>query len=441
MKYTKETLHPKLEEFLKPVLAHAGFNLSFELKTPENPHPEVENPEVTVHFSGPDVELMLENRAELLLALEHLSMEALRVPPEDHSLISFDANDYRLLRMEELRMSALAAADKVKKTHAPFFFNPMSSRERRVIHLALRDEKELRSESVGRRFHARRSGGSCRYANACGASSSATPLRAGGTRGPGGESRRIRSWWWRASWWTSRTRWRWRTSRCWRQSASARRTRPLNSNSHEYARHDRRHLNSFGKRRSWRGTDQRIGQPPDRRELAAVRSPYTGNGRAWTCELAVLLDQAGAPVDQVVVSFFAEPRSYTAEDVVEIACHGAPVVLQLCLERAVAAGARLAEPGEFTLRAYINGRIDLPQAEAVRELIDATTLYQARVAAQQMEGSVSRRIRPLKEQLVELISLLEAGIDFAEDDISVASAEQILERLTPIEEGSARAAG
>ncbi len=76
-------------------------------------------------------------------------MEALRLPPEDHSLISFDANDYRLLRMEELRMSALAAADKVKKTHTPFFFNPMSSRERRVIHLALRDEKELRSESVG----------------------------------------------------------------------------------------------------------------------------------------------------------------------------------------------------------------------------------------------------------------------------------------------------
>ena len=149
MKYTKEALRPKLEEFLKPVLAHAGFQLSFELKTPENPHPEVENPEVTVHFSGPDVELLLENRAELLLALEHLSMEALRLPPEDHSLISFDANDYRLLRMEELRMSALAAAEKVKRTHAPFFFNPMSSRERRVIHLALRDEKELRSESLG----------------------------------------------------------------------------------------------------------------------------------------------------------------------------------------------------------------------------------------------------------------------------------------------------
>ena len=150
MKYSVELLRPKLDEFLRPVLERAGFELSYELRdTPENPHPEVENPEVTVSFSGPDVELLLANRAELLLAFEHLSMEALRVPLEDHSLISFDANDYRLLRVEELRMSALAAAEKVKRTRVPFHFNPMSSRERRVIHLALRDERDLRSESVG----------------------------------------------------------------------------------------------------------------------------------------------------------------------------------------------------------------------------------------------------------------------------------------------------
>ncbi|HZS52783.1 MAG TPA: R3H domain-containing nucleic acid-binding protein [Bryobacteraceae bacterium] len=149
MKYTVDSLQPKLDGFLRPILGHAGLELSYELRSSENPHPEVENPEVTVLFAGSDVDLLLENRAELLLALEHLSMEALRLPPEDHSLISFDANDYRLLRVEELRMSALAAADKVKKTRVPFHFNPMSSRERRVIHLALRDEKELRSESVG----------------------------------------------------------------------------------------------------------------------------------------------------------------------------------------------------------------------------------------------------------------------------------------------------
>lgn len=170
------------------------------------------------------------------------------------------------------------------------------------------------------------------------------------------------------------------------------------------------------------------------REIAArmLRFPHQPLWRSWASEFAELIDAEGAVIDQVVVSFFEGPRSYTAEDVVEISCHGAPVVLRFALERAVAGGARLAEPGEFTLRAYMNGRIDLPQAEAVRDLIDATTLYQARVAAQQIEGSVSRRIRPIKNQLLELIALLEAGIDFAEDDISVAPPDEILRRLEPI---------
>src|SRR5260370_25587647 len=149
MKYTVDSLRPKLDQFLSPLLERAGFHLTYELYTGENPHPEVENPEVTVRFQGADVEILLTNRAELLLALEHVSMEALRIPSEDHSLISFAANDYRLLRVEELRMSALAAAEKVKRTRRPFHFNPMSSRERRVIHVALRDAKDLRSESVG----------------------------------------------------------------------------------------------------------------------------------------------------------------------------------------------------------------------------------------------------------------------------------------------------
>jgi len=162
--------------------------------------------------------------------------------------------------------------------------------------------------------------------------------------------------------------------------------------------------------------------------------------RPWHAALAELIDQRGDAVDQVVATFFERPRSYTAEDLVEIACHGSPVVLRFCLERACAAGARLAEPGEFTLRAYLNGRIDLPRAEAVRDLIEATTLYQARVAARQMEGSVSRQIQPLKEQLLELIALLEAGIDFAEDDISVAPAEEILRRIDPIEHSLAKLA-
>ena len=171
---------------------------------------------------------------------------------------------------------------------------------------------------------------------------------------------------------------------------------------------------------------------PAAREIARAILRVRADWQPWQAQLAELLDADGHLTDQVVATFFAAPRSYTAEDVIEISCHGAPVVLRHALSRAVAAGARLAEPGEFTLRAYLNGRIDLPQAEAVRDLIEATTLYQARVAAQQAGGSVSRLLAPSKEQLVELIALLEAGIDFAEDDISVAPPAEILRRLTPV---------
>ncbi|MBI3667213.1 MAG: tRNA uridine-5-carboxymethylaminomethyl(34) synthesis GTPase MnmE [Acidobacteria bacterium] len=156
---------------------------------------------------------------------------------------------------------------------------------------------------------------------------------------------------------------------------------------------------------------------------------------SWRAFFGDLLDGEGRVIDQVVVTYFAHPRSYTAEDVVEISCHGAPVVLRHALERALECGARLAEPGEFTLRAFLNGRIDLAQAEAVRDLVNATTLYQARVAAQQVGGAVSRRLAPTKAQLLELIALLEAGIDFAEDDVSVPAAAELLGRLGPIECG------
>lgn len=151
--------------------------------------------------------------------------------------------------------------------------------------------------------------------------------------------------------------------------------------------------------------------------------------------LGELVEEAGAVIDRVLATWFPGPHSYTGEDVMEISCHGAPVVLRFCVERALTAGARLAEPGEFTLRAYLNGRLDLPQAEAVRDLIEATTLYQARVAAQQIDGAVSRRLTPVKTQLVELIALLEAGIDFAEDDIDVASDAEILRRIASVSDG------
>ncbi len=153
-------------------------------------------------------------------------------------------------------------------------------------------------------------------------------------------------------------------------------------------------------------------------------------GRAHFGEL---IDPAtGQRIDEVVATFFAKPHSYTTDDVVEISCHGSPVVLRHVVEMALAAGARLAEPGEFTMRAFLNGRIDLTQAEAVRDLIDSQTLFQAQVAARQLEGSLSKRLQPIKQQLIELIAVMEAGIDFAEDDVSITPDEQILARIAAI---------
>ncbi|PYX89703.1 MAG: tRNA uridine-5-carboxymethylaminomethyl(34) synthesis GTPase MnmE [Acidobacteria bacterium] len=145
----------------------------------------------------------------------------------------------------------------------------------------------------------------------------------------------------------------------------------------------------------------------------------------------------GTRIDEVVVTYFQKPHSYTTDDIVEIAAHGSPVVLRHIVELALASGARVAEPGEFTMRAFLNGRIDLTQAEAIRDLIESQTLFQAKVAAQQLEGALSKRLQPIKQKLVELIALLEAGIDFAEDDVSVLPGEQILKHIaevrTPLE--------
>ncbi len=158
--------------------------------------------------------------------------------------------------------------------------------------------------------------------------------------------------------------------------------------------------------------------------------PENARPAARAATLAQFKDpETGRLLDQVLVTCFPAPHSYTGEDVVEISCHGAPVILRYVVECCVAKVARPAEPGEFTERAFLNGRIDLTQAEAIRDLIDARTLFQARVAARQMEGSVSARVKPCKETLLALIAELEAGIDFAEDDVAVAGREKILGAL------------
>jgi tRNA modification GTPase len=149
--------------------------------------------------------------------------------------------------------------------------------------------------------------------------------------------------------------------------------------------------------------------------------------------LGIFVDpQTGRELDQVMVTCFRRPHSYTAEDVVEISCHGAPIILRYLVECCLERGARAAEPGEFTLRAFLNGRIDLTQAEAIRDLIESRTLFQARVAASQLEGAVSARLKPHKKVLLDLIARLEAGIDFAEDDVPVMDWPEILARFEAI---------
>jgi len=166
-------------------------------------------------------------------------------------------------------------------------------------------------------------------------------------------------------------------------------------------------------------------------ELVRLRHPLE---HAYA-RLADVVDASGdeaTRIDEALVTYFGAPHSYTAEDVVEIAAHGSPVVLDLLLRRALELGARLAEPGEFTERAFLSGRLDLTQAEAVRDLIDAQTLTQARQAASQMGGALSHRVAPVKQALVELVALLEAGIDFAEDDLDVTPEREIARRIAEL---------
>lgn len=148
-KYNKAEAETRIEEFLDVVLDDADFDLEYDIASGEGLHPDFENPDFVVRFEGPDVEILLANKAEVLLALEQLTMEAIGMAPEQHSRICFDANDHRVLRVQELRMSAVAAADRVRRSRQPFHFSPMNSRERRIIHLTLDGDADIRSESVG----------------------------------------------------------------------------------------------------------------------------------------------------------------------------------------------------------------------------------------------------------------------------------------------------
>ena len=192
-----------------------------------------------------------------------------------------------------------------------------------------------------------------------------------------------------------------------------------------------------------------LSTPPGRSGLAVVR--VSGSGTSGLVQRIFLSNKpleslplryallgrivdprSGSEIDEAIATCYKAPHSYTGEDMCEFSIHGSPVLISALLECLCALEARLAEPGEFTMRAFLHGRIDLSQAEAVRDIIDATTLYQAQVAARQRAGSLAEQIRPVKELLIGIIVNLESAVEFAEHDLPVASRASIagqLERL------------
>ena len=156
---------------------------------------------------------------------------------------------------------------------------------------------------------------------------------------------------------------------------------------------------------------------PRRATLTSVRSPAPSH------------HARGAALDHVIATYFPAPHSYTREDVVELSAHGSPVVLRAIVASALGCGARLAEPGEFTLRAFLNGRIDLPQAEAVADLIEAVTPLQARAAFDQLEGTLTHEIGEIDRSLFELAARLEASVDFPEEGYHFVDADSVATAL------------
>jgi len=145
-----------------------------------------------------------------------------------------------------------------------------------------------------------------------------------------------------------------------------------------------------------------------------------------------IVNKNGEPIDEAVVIYYKAPHSYTGEDMVEINLHGNPLILKEVLNRILEEGARLAEPGEFTKRAFLNGKLDLTQAEAVAELISAKTELARKLALNQLRGALSREIKPLREELLMLHALVESSIEFEEEDIPTIEKEDLEKRLEKI---------
>lgn len=178
---------------------------------------------------------------------------------------------------------------------------------------------------------------------------------------------------------------------------------------------------------------------PEASRITAALMPGAPALQPRHATLTRLVDQRGAMIDEVIATSFPAPHSYTGQDVVELSGHGNPVLLDRIVGAAAAAGARLAEPGEFTLRAFLHGRLDLPQAEAVADLVDAVTPAQARVAFDQLEGTLTRAIAAVDAPLFDLIARLEASVDFPDEGYhfvtpqqAAADAQSVLDSLTAL---------
>ncbi len=156
--------------------------------------------------------------------------------------------------------------------------------------------------------------------------------------------------------------------------------------------------------------------------------------------LRTLHERTGEAIDEVIVTYFKAPHSFTGEDVVEISCHGSPVLLRQVIDICLSLDARMANPGEFSLRALANGRMNLAEAEAIRDLIDAQTTAAARQAVRQMRGELSQTLQPIKDDLLDVIVVLESALEFVEDDLPDFQMEGLRTRLVLVAESVGRVA-
>jgi tRNA modification GTPase len=173
------------------------------------------------------------------------------------------------------------------------------------------------------------------------------------------------------------------------------------------------------------------------RSLEIAHALIGKNPQARKVHFATIRDADSEVLDRGLALYFAAPNSYTGEDVLELQAHGSPVVLDLILRRAIALGVRMARPGEFSERAYLNGKLDLAQAEAVADLIASGSESAARAAMRSLEGDFSRAVQALFEALVRLRAWLEAALDFPEEEIDFLSAPQLTEQLAALQAGTA----